>query len=216
MDMISQIDQVTAQFQMLRQRSGYEDLSDLHGDGEAYVVRLRAAIERLAPVGSAYRKEMQVFADDRKNSQGILLRAYLGILKALREDILLDWHIGMAEILHASTFSDFLEQAEDLADKGYKDAAAVITGSALEAHLRLLCAKNSITVVQPSGAQIKADTMNAELCKANAYEQLEQKAVTAWLGLRNAAAHGEYGKYTDSQVKSLIPSVRDFIIRHPA
>ena len=58
--------------------------------------------------------------------------------------------------------------------------------------------------------------MNADLVKAGVYAGLEQKGVTAWLGLRNHAAHGEYAKYDESQVGALIRNVRDFLIRHPA
>jgi len=58
--------------------------------------------------------------------------------------------------------------------------------------------------------------MNAELVKAGAYNVLEQKAVTAWLAIRNASAHGEYAKYDQSQVANMVQGVRDFIIRYPA
>jgi hypothetical protein len=62
----------------------------------------------------------------------------------------------------------------------------------------------------------KADTMNAELTKAMAYTKLDQKNVTAWLGLRNDAAHGNYNAYDKNQVVLLISSIRDFISRNPA
>lgn len=48
------------------------------------------------------------------------------------------------------------------------------------------------------------------------YNQLELKTVTAWLDLRNKAAHGEYAQYDHTQVSNMITSVRDFLIRHPA
>lgn len=58
--------------------------------------------------------------------------------------------------------------------------------------------------------------MNADLAGANVYSKLDQKNVTAWLDLRNKAAHGKYGEYTKEQVALLIQSVRDFITRNPA
>ena len=58
--------------------------------------------------------------------------------------------------------------------------------------------------------------MNAELVKASAYDNLQQKAVSSWQAIRNAAAHGEYDKYTREQVLNMISSVRDFILAHPA
>jgi len=45
---------------------------------------------------------------------------------------------------------------------------------------------------------------------------LEQKSVTAWLDLRNKAAHGHYDDYDHQQVAALIRDVREFLIRNPA
>lgn len=58
--------------------------------------------------------------------------------------------------------------------------------------------------------------MNADLSSAKAYSILDQKNVTAWLDLRNKAAHGEYAKYVAEQVGLLISGIRDFIDRNPA
>jgi hypothetical protein len=96
-----------------------------------------------------------------------------------------------------------------------KNAAAVIAGSTLEVHIKQLCAKHSVST-QSNGKPKKADTLNADLVKASAYSKLDQKNVTAWLGLRNDAAHGNYKEYDKQQVKLLINSIRDFITRNPA
>ena len=109
--------------------------------------------------------------------------------------------------------------AEYLLEEGYKDPAAVITGSTLEEHLRKLCIKNGIDIEIMSKGKLKpkkADSLNSELAKQGVYSKLELKSVTAWLDLRNKAAHGEYSKYKENQVKQLIIGVRDFIIRNPA
>jgi hypothetical protein len=46
--------------------------------------------------------------------------------------------------------------------------------------------------------------------------KMDQKNVTAWLDLRNKAAHGHYEQYQKEQVALLISGVRDFITRNPA
>lgn len=211
-----QIDKLLSEIDQMKNRAQYEDLSDLKEESASMVVRLRAALERLCPGPSTYLKEMNAVANDRKNSTGGKIQAYVGMLRALRADASEGWFDGVVELLHANTFSDFLDQATELIDKDYKDAAAVITGSALEAHIRLLCAKYGASAQLPSGQPKKADVMNAGLVKANAYNNLQQKAVTGWLAIRNAAAHGEYSKYTKEQVVVMISSVRDFIINYPA
>jgi hypothetical protein len=58
--------------------------------------------------------------------------------------------------------------------------------------------------------------LNSDLAKAGVYNKLEQKNVTAWLGLRNDAAHGRYDHYDLSQVVALLRDVRGFLLRHPA
>ena len=101
--------------------------------------------------------------------------------------------------------------AEYLLEEGYKDPAAVITGSTLEEHLRKLCIKNGIDIETMSKGKLgpkKADRLNSELAKEKVYSKLELKSVTAWLDLRNKAAHGKYTEYNDNQVKQMIMGVR--------
>ena len=62
----------------------------------------------------------------------------------------------------------------------------------------------------------KADRLNADLSAASVISKLDQKNVTAWLDLRNKAAHGRYAEYESPQVNLLIAGVPDFITRNPA
>jgi hypothetical protein len=121
-------------------------------------------------------------------------------------------------LARGEVFDDFLDMARHLLDEGYKDAAAVITGSTLEGHLHQLCIKNGISTEQdsPKGPRPKtASKLNEELGK-DCYSKFDQKSVTAWLDLRNNAAHGNYDEYSENQVDLLIEGVRDFIARNPA
>jgi hypothetical protein len=69
------------------------------------------------------------------------------------------------------------------------------------------------SVISSKGITVpkKADTMNTDLVKANVYNVVQSKAVTAWLGLRNTAAHGKYTEYTADQVKIMYDGVLNFI-----
>lgn len=147
------------------------------------------------------------------------VRAGQGILRALSEDIQGGYLQNLESLISANIFTDFLEMASHLIEEGYKDAAAVLIGGTLEEHLRRLCLKSSIDIEITTTAGVKpkkADQMNTELSKSNVYSKLDQKNVTAWLDLRNKAAHGEYEKYTNDQVALLLSSVKDFITRIPA
>lgn len=140
----------------------------------------------------------------------------MGVLEALSVDLKAGYLDSLSELIHADVFTDFLEMARYLIEENYKDAAAVIAGRSLEAHLRQLCNKCGISVTDGLGKPLKASRMNHELARASAYAMGDQKHVTAWLDHRNNAAHGEYEKYTKEQVALMIDSIRDFIGRHPA
>jgi len=56
--------------------------------------------------------------------------------------------------------------------------------------------------------------MNSETAgKASVYNKLDQKNVTAWLDLRNKAAHGKYDEYTKEHVELLMQGVLNFFTR---
>jgi hypothetical protein len=79
-------------------------------------------------------------------------------------------------------------------------------GSSLEAHLRQLCQKTGIPMEVKSGGGVtpkKTDRLNADLASGDVYSKLDQKNVTAWLDLRNKAAHGLYDQYSAAQVAIL-------------
>jgi hypothetical protein len=140
----------------------------------------------------------------------------LGVLSAIRDQIYGGWIGTTKGLVAAEVFADFLEMAEHLLDQGYKDAAAVIVGSVLEEHLRQLCIAAAILVEDVSSGRPvprKADTLNADLTKAGKYNKLDQKSVTAWLDLRNKAAHGKYTEYTREHVTLMLAGVQEFATR---
>lgn len=175
-------------------------------------MRLAAGIERLAPASSSYVRELK---DARRYSGPDEVAALAGTLTALRMDYSDGYMRTVEEVVHADLFADFLGMADELVGKGYKDAAAVIAGSVLEEHMRKLAGLHGVPVTVGRSHK-KADTINADLVKAGAYNKLEAKNVTAWLGLRNDAAHGRYDEYDKGQVVALIRDVEAFMARHPA
>ncbi len=140
----------------------------------------------------------------------------MGIITAAREEIEGGWLRSTRGLISAEIFGDFLEMAHHLLEEGYKDAAAVVAGSALEEHLRHLADASGVPSTVDRGgreAPKKADQLNSDLAAAKVYSKLEQKNVTAWLGIRNSAAHGEYGEYEQSHVSLMVEGIRQFIIR---
>jgi len=184
------------------------------------ITRISALVKRITGTNSEYYKQIDKISFKSKFRYAIRrLTQLIGVLKALYQDLKAGYLKTFSELIHADIFSEYIEIAEYLLEEGYKDPAAVITGSTLEEHLRKLCIKNGINIEIMSSGKLrpkKADAINSELAKQKVYSKLEQKSVTAWLDLRNKAAHGKYSEYNENQVKQLIIGVRDFIVRNPA
>jgi hypothetical protein len=207
---IKQIDDVLAK--TTRFAGGAENLSTA-------LNLVLSAIHRLAPPGSTYANSVERYEIQTTKgvtATSVAFAAARGTLQALRSDYEAGYLQSVVELIHADIFADFLDMADHLIQQGYKDPAAVVAGSVLEEHLRKLCDKNHISVGKPDGSPKKADTLNADLAAANVYSKLDLKSVTAWLGLRNEAAHGKYAEYTKEQVALMIRSVQDFASRYPA
>jgi hypothetical protein len=198
--------------------SPYDPNTEKHNEIHSIITRVITAIERVTTKKSVYyiRAEELLKKNDKDQKK---VAHVIGVLEGLYKDLDADYLKSLSEIIHADIFSDYIDMAEYLLDEGYKDPAAVITGSTLEEHLRKLCLKNGIDIEIMSKGKLrpkKAGGMNSELAKERVYSKLEQKNVTAWLDLRNKAAHGKYNEYNDNQVKQMILGVRGFIVRNPA
>lgn len=212
---LRQIDSLLEEWNNLQQ--DYRDAPDFQV--ATFVTRLISAIERLTPFDSPYRSNaqrvMKTYYVNSPDAAGLLA----GIVLAIRGDYEAGYLQSVQELIHADVFGDFLEMADYFLSEGYKDPAAVITGGVLEEHFRQLCQKAGIATTLPSASGLrpkKADSMNSELTGAGVYTKLDQKSVTAWLDLRNNAAHGKYSEYTKEQVALMVQGIRDFVARHPA
>jgi hypothetical protein len=142
--------------------------------------------------------------------------AGIEIVRSIKDEITGGWLTSIKGLVSAEIFSDFLEMSEYLLSNDYKDSAAVIIGSVLEEHLRQLCIKKGIEIyVKKDDIQIpkRTDALNQDLASENVYNKLDQKNVTAWLDLRNKAAHGKYDEYNKEQVDTMLRGVSEFVAR---
>lgn len=213
---LRQIDAVFKENEALRER----DINTIQPQEWIQLwTRARAAIGRIAP-GSHYENQCDDFLKRHTTQAGTTASNVLGVLRALRCDVDAGFLDGLTERIHGELFADFLEMSQHLLDEGMKDAAAVIAGSSLEEQLRQMCKKAGIDVTYQGrdGEALpkKASVLNADLGKAEAHSKLDEQSVTAWLALRNKAAHGQYEWYVIDQVRLMVDGVRDYIRRHPA
>lgn len=218
--LIHQLASILSDYKAMAGRSACDDLSDLPDDErQAVLTRAIAAIHRISGENSAYASEVKRLL---KQMPGLHahMAPIIGVIAGLEADIKAGHLQSLIELVHAETFADFLDMAQHLIDAGYKDAAGVIAGSALESHIRMLCIKAGVPTefAKQDGSTVpkKADTMNSDLTNLSVYSKLDQKSITAWLDLRNKAAHGKYVEYNADQVKLMISGIRDFLTRIPA
>lgn len=218
---VNQLEAIINEFNGFKARAKYDDLSDVVDSvtTQTFLARARASIARISGTESAYSKQLETVLKrtDTYDSQKVAMA--IGIVTALLIDLQSGYLISLQELIHGEVFADFLEMADYLCNEGYKDASAVIAGGTLESHIRQLCIKNSIEVQMTTSKGIeskRADQMNADLARDSVYSKLDQKNVTAWLDLRNKAAHAKYAEYSQEQVELLMAGIRDFITRNPA
>jgi hypothetical protein len=216
---IKQLDDIISDYNKIKSKSKYSDLSGNTSIDEILCVLIRAktAIARIVGENSVYYKDAEAFFKQTNIYEGSKLVRIVGIVLALKSDLQKDYLKSLSDIIQSEVFSDYLEMAEYLLNEGYKDPAAVLIGSTLEIHLRELCISNNIDIeiINNKGNKIpkKAELMNADLAKNDVYTSIYQKQITAWLDLRNKAAHGKYSEYTKEEVSLMLQGVRQFIIK---
>lgn len=213
---IKQLENIVNEYTKYLEQSKYDDGSDVISEALVRQLQTRAiaAIERTSGKSSVYYEKANAVFQENDHIYN-KLAGVIGVTESLLIDVKSGYLQSFEELIHADLFGDFLEMSEHLVSTGYKDAAAVMAGSTLEAHLKQLANKFSVAIEVDSRPK-KSDAINSDLVKCNAYTKLDQKNITAWLGLRNQAAHGNYNEYDKQQVNLLISSVRDFITRNPA
>jgi hypothetical protein len=213
---IEQIGLVLTKHRSLRSRSKWDDLSDLPKPATVSLTTTMCdCIRRFSPSNSQYAQSMGALLKTYGVDNAAIVPSVAGILDALKEAYEAGYLDDVAELIHAETFTNFSEMAEYLLSGGYKDPAAVIIGSVLEEHLRQLCIKNGLPT-EIAGKAKKADQLNSDLAGASIYSKLDQKSITSWLDLRNKAAHGKYGEYTEVHVELAVRGVQDFLARNAA
>jgi hypothetical protein len=182
------------------------------GPFSEFAAASQSFLDRTFGQESAYSEQ---FKREVRYSIGSNLQHGVGILQGARGELAGGWIATTRGLISAEVFADFLEMAEHLLDEGYKDPAAVMIGGTLEEQVRQLATANGIPVEELKQSKMvarKADVLNADLAKS-VYGKLDQKNVTAWLDLRNKAAHAKYSEYNAEQVRTMLAAVREFIGR---
>lgn len=124
---LKQLDDIHTRYQEARKSARNEKLEGVPTSKQyAILTAMSAAIDRLAPPDSRYVQNAQKVSEKYGPSYNI--SAIYGIFKALRDDYRSGYLQEIEELIHADIFSDFLDMAEYLLNKGFKDPSAVLIG----------------------------------------------------------------------------------------
>ena len=137
--------------------------------------------------------------------------AMFGSILALQFAIRKNLLVTVKELVLAETFSDLIEQAEELAGKTYFLAAGVICRAVFEEHLRNLCEFHEC---MPEG-KTTIEPLKQELVKAKVFDKLAAKQVDAIAGAGNQCAHNLSPALTGPEILNLIQNVKTFLAVHP-
>jgi hypothetical protein len=180
-----------------------------------------ACIKRWAPPGSSY-QDLIAKVDLLSLRSQQVNESLRGVLVALRRDYDQGQVATFEELVHAAVFDDLLAQAEYYLDEGHLLPSTVVSGAALEEHLRQLARKHGLptATTNPKGKTThrKASELNDDLHKAKAYSQPEWRQTQVWLDLRNEAAHGkpEFQQRTDADIRPMVTGIGALIVKYPA
>jgi hypothetical protein len=176
---------------------------------EAIFVEWKSNVENLillvAGKDSVYYKNFIEYTSDIDSvDRGI------GVLRALKEDLEKGFLTSVRDLVIAEVFTDFLDMAEHLLEKGYKDPAASLIGAVLEDGLRKIAQKHNVTVKHNDDIS----SLNTRLANKEIYTRLIQKQIQVWKDIRNSADHGKFNEYNSDQVRLMLEGVRKFLAEY--
>lgn len=126
------------------------------------------------------------------------------ILAAAKEDFEGGYLFNLTGLAKAEVLGDALEQARSFLKSGFKDAACVVIGVALETTLKEISLHHSLPIAS-------LEDMNVALRKNDIYNLTKQQQVTAWIALRNKGAHGAWTAYSAADISDMHSGVNRFV-----
>jgi len=161
--------------------------------------------------GSEHYLQLRRLAEDKGAAYASrFLHIVAGILEAALRDFEGDMLFDTELRVRAEVLDDFLSQAEHLAEQKLYVAATALGGAVLEDTLRKMCDRRGLSYPEITSIE----PLNVLLVKADAYDKLLQKQVTAWADLRNKADHGRFEEVTAADSCDFLKWLRRFVTEH--
>lgn len=183
--------------------------------GDEYVdqyLHLKFFTSALYFIDSTVGRDSEFYRQFDRLSAGVAaapIKLKIAVLEALQAELQDIWYWTAQGLARAEVFSNTLEEAEHLLDRGFKIPAAVLAGCVLEQHLRSLSLRNGLDSTASPGK------INDALKAAGVYNKNDGKEVAIYQGIRNSAAHGKDDEFSGEQVKLMLQGVAAFVARNP-
>jgi hypothetical protein len=142
----------------------------------------------------------------------------ISILEGFRDDFERGFLDDISVAIEAEIAADYMGHAESLIREGQTGKydyvpAAVLAGAVLEKSLRTLCRTQQPPLVE-TNAKGEPKTLNPlieDLKKAGVFNELKAKQLRSWADVRNKAAHGKFGEFTNADVEQMLQGINNFL-----
>lgn len=136
-----------------------------------------------------------------------LVGSCISIITSSFRDFNKGYLIEIKTLIKSELGDDLIERSRELLNSGQKDLACLVGGIALELGLRDLASRQGLD----PDRKVKTESINRSLRKQDTYNESMRKQVSAWLALRNHAAHGEWSEYEPQHVAAMLEGVERFL-----
>ena len=216
---LSQIAAIERDYGNMRKKHRYVEFGGTIQPDEyaEFNARCLGLVDRVTSRHDAYYLQVMRELERHEMTSQELATTLYGIVESLKHDIEDSGLTSFREYEHAVLYELLLGDAEQLLDEGRKDAAAVLVGGVVVAHLWQLAGKHELPTptAEVSGEPPSPERLNDALAQS-VYGRMEHQRVTSWLTMRQRATQLAHGAYDHTHVTLAVQSVRSFLSQFPA
>lgn len=142
----------------------------------------------------------------------------IGILSAARTELNGNWVETTKGSITSEILTEFMTMAKNHIDTGNLRGGATLIGAVIEKHLRNICLANDISAInrQLQTATLKKPVqLNGEAYKKKLYDRQQNKKITSWIELCEAAVPDSVSEISVKELKDMHAGVIRFISQTP-
>jgi hypothetical protein len=209
--LLTQIDTILERFPSVRQSWKYErTIGGWFDDKTGYESLMTEVLSFLEHIYGKGHPHLQRAAKWYSEDSLEGLKSIQGIVEGTRANIECGFVDKLESKLVIDIKTDFLATAQEFADAGDKDPAAVLAASVLEDSVKRLAARHNLDHLKNQEMSVVANG----LLSAKVIEKSTHASILAFRNLRNAAFHAQWHEVSLESVKMLLMFLPAFIENH--